>query len=110
MVVVVVAATSDEVAEVSARLRQHSVSVEVLAPSETRRLVLAAVEDEWEAERVEAAVRSDGHLAFTRPDEGVRLEAWMRHTRPLTFGNRLSVCFAWSEHDRTGLPGMVKLG
>ncbi|HEY4609899.1 MAG TPA: 50S ribosomal protein L11 methyltransferase [Ilumatobacteraceae bacterium] len=105
------ATTPGGVAAVSARLwKLASQSVEVLAPSETRRLVLARVEDEWEAERVVAAVRSNGHLAVTRPDEGVRLEAWMRHTQPLTFGNRLSVCFAWSEHDRTGLPGVVELG
>jgi ribosomal protein L11 methyltransferase len=45
-----------------------------------------------------------------RPDDGVRLEAWRQHTRPLIFGDRISVCFAWSEHDRTGLPGVVELG
>jgi ribosomal protein L11 methyltransferase len=34
----------------------------------------------------------------------------MRHTEPITFGERLSVCFAWSEHDRGNLPGLIELG
>ena len=49
-------------------------------------------------------------VAVTRADGGARLEAWMRHTRPITFGDRLNVCFVWSEHDRRGLSGLVELG
>jgi len=52
-------------------------------------LVLAAVDDEWEAERVVALLRDEGELAVTRPDGGHRLEGWRRHTRPMTFGLRL---------------------
>jgi CRP-like cAMP-binding protein len=39
-----------------------------------------------------------------------RLEAWMRHTRPITFGERLSVCFACSEHDRGDRSRLIELG
>ena len=70
----------------------------------------SAVDDESEAQRLAAALRDEGVLAVIRPDGGARLDAWMRHTRPITFGERLSVCFAWSEHDRGDLPGVIELG
>jgi ribosomal protein L11 methyltransferase len=107
-VIVVVAATPDDVTAISARLADYP--TEVTAPSAARRLVLTAIEDEWEAERVVAALRVEGRLAVARPEAGVRLEAWMEHTQPHTIGGRLTVCFAWSEHDRAGLPGVVELG
>ena len=66
--------------------------------------------DEWEAERIVTALRADGELAVSRPDDGVRLEEWRRHTAPLTFADRLTLTFAWSEHDRHGLPGVIELG
>jgi ribosomal protein L11 methyltransferase len=34
----------------------------------------------------------------------------MRHTLPNTFGERLSVCFAWSEHDRGHPSRLIELG
>ena len=33
-----------------------------------------------------------------------------RDTQPLTIGDRLSICLAWSEHDRHDRPGLVELG
>ena len=111
MVTVVVATTDDEVAGVRARLGELGLrATQVVAPSEARRLVLAAVDDEGEAERLATALRAEGRLAVTRPDGGARLEAWMQHTRPVTFGARLNVCFAWSEHDRGDLSGLIELG
>ena len=108
---IVVATTEARVAGVRARLGELGVgATHVAAPSASRRLVLAAVKDEWEAQDVVAALRAEGKVAVTRADGGARLEAWMRHTRPITFGDRLSVCFAWSEHDRRGLSGLVELG
>jgi ribosomal protein L11 methyltransferase len=110
-VTVVVATTEDELAGVRRRLGELGGRVDrVVAPSDARRLVLAAVQDEWEAERLVAALRAEGQLAVTRPDGGARLEAWMRHTCPITFGERLSVSFAWSEHDRRGLSSLIELG
>jgi ribosomal protein L11 methyltransferase len=109
--VIVVVATRNEVAGVRARLGELGVrAVQVVAPSDARRLVLAAVDDEWEAERLVAVLRDEGRMAVTRPDSGPRLEGWMQHTLPLTFGKRLSVCLAWSEHDRRELPGLIELG
>ena len=111
LTVVVVATTEDDVAGVQARLGERGVGeVRIVAPGDARRLVLATVDDEWEAERLAAALRAEGESAVTRPDSGARLEAWMHHTRPVTFGERLSVCFAWSEHDRGDLPGLIELG
>ena len=111
MVIVVVATTVEDVAGVRARLVVLGVrAVRVVAPSDARRLVLAAVDDEGEAERLAVALRDEGKLAVTRPDGGPRLEGWMQYTLPITFGERLSVCFAWSEHDRRSLPGLIELG
>jgi ribosomal protein L11 methyltransferase len=110
-VIVVVAIVETEMAEVRCRLDALGCpATEVVVAGASRRLVLAPVEDEGEAERVAAALRADGVAAVTRPEGGARLDAWRRHTRPLTFGGRLSVCFAWSEHDRRDLPGLVELG
>ena len=110
-VIVVVVTTEDDLAVVRGSLGERGVgAVQVVAPSDTRRLVLAAVDDEWDAHRLAATLRAAGRSAVTRPDGGVRLEAWMRHTRPIRFGERLSVCFAWSEHDRGDLSGLIELG
>ena len=109
--IVVVATTEDELASVRRSLGERGVgTVQVVAPSETRRLVLAAVDDEWEAHHLVSTLRAEGRSAVTRPDGGARLEQWMRHTRPVVFGERLSVCFAWSEHDRGDLSGLIELG
>jgi ribosomal protein L11 methyltransferase len=109
-VIVVVATTRVEVARVRARLRDLGArSGQVVAPGRERRLVLARVDDEGEAERVASALRADGTAAVTRPDRGPRLDAWVRHTEPVEFGDRLTVCFAWSEHGRTE-PALVELG
>lgn len=106
-----VATTEDEVAAVRARLGEDGVhAVQVVAPSDARRLVLVAVDDEKEAARLASALRADGRSAVTRPDGGARLEAWMRDTRPITFGERLSVCFVWSEHDRGDRSRLIELG
>jgi ribosomal protein L11 methyltransferase len=110
-VIVVVATRDEEVAVVRARLGELGANVvRVEAPSDARRLVLAVVDDEREAEHVAVALRAEGTLAVTRPECGPQLDAWMRHTQPITFGERLSVCFAWSEHDRRDLSGLIELG
>src|SRR5262245_52098945 len=109
--VIVVATTKDDVANVRVRLRAHGVgAVQVVAPSDARRLLLAAVHDEGEAERLAASLRAEGESAVTRPDGGPRLRAWMRDTRPVTFGDRLSVCFVWSEHDRGDPSKLIEIG
>ena len=109
--IVVIATTEDEVDGVRTRLGElGSHDARVAAPSAARRLVLAEVDDERTAERIAVALRREGKLAVTRPDGGPRLEAWTRHTRPITFGEQLSVCFAWSEHDRRDLSTLIELG
>ena len=111
MVIVVIATTEDEVASVRARVGERGVGrVQVVAPSDARRLVLVAVDDERDAGALASALRAEGKAAVTRPDAGVRLEAWMRDTSPLMFGERLSVCCAWSEHERGDVSRLVELG
>lgn len=47
---------------------------------------------------------------MTRPDDGPQLDAWLRHTEPVVFGERLSVCLVWTEHEGAGLAGLIELG
>jgi 2-polyprenyl-3-methyl-5-hydroxy-6-metoxy-1,4-benzoquinol methylase len=110
-VIVVVATTPDGVARVEGRLARHGVRVaRVAAPADARRLVLVALDDDGQAAQLAAALRTEGELAVARPGGGPRLDAWVDHTRPITIGDRLSLCFAWSEHDRRRLPGLLELG
>ena len=108
---IAVATTEDELAGVCIRLRTLGVrSIEVAAPSDTRRVVLAAVDDEWSVAVLVVSLRAEGLMAVARPDGGAALQAWLRDTRPTTFDERLSVCQAWSEHDRRDLLGLIELG
>jgi len=108
---IVVATRVDDVPDVVARLGELGVTTtRVEAPSDTRWLVLADVGDDRDAEVAAATLRAAGMLAVTRPESGVRLDGWLAHTEPMKFGDRLSVCFAWSEHDRSDLPGLIELG
>ena len=103
-----VACAQDEVDGVCRHLRERGASVlRVAEPSRVRRVVLAAVGD---GHSVAAAMRGEGLMAVVRPSGGAALSRWIDDTRPLLFGERLSVCPAWSEHDRDGLPGLVELG
>ena len=108
---IAVATTEDELAGVCDRLRAAGVrSMEVVAPGDTRRVVLASVDDERSVAGLVVSLRAEGVMAISRPPEGAALQRWLRDTRPVTFGERLSVCRAWSEHDRRGLPSLVELG
>ncbi len=108
---IAVATTEDELAGVCERLRALGVhSIDVVAPSDTRRVVLAVVDGESTAAGLTASLRAAGVMAVARPDGGVALQKWLRDTRPITFDGRLSVCRAWSEHDRRDLPGLIEVG
>ena len=108
---IVVATTEGELAGMCNRLRALGVrSVDVVAPSDTRRVVLASVEDAAGTAGLVGSLRAEGVMAVTRPDGGAALEAWYRDTRPVSIDERLSVCLAWSEHDRRHLPGLIELG
>ena len=108
---IAVATTEDELDGVCHRLRALGVrSMDVVAPGDTRRVVLAAVDDEWSVAGLVVSLRAEGLMAVARPQGGPALQAWLRDTRPITFDRRLSVCHAWSEHDRRDLPGLVELG
>ncbi len=57
-----------------------------------------------------ASLRAEGLVAVTKPQGGAALPRWIADTRPVCFGGRLTVCPAWSEHDRRDRPGLVELG
>ena len=106
-----VATTGEELAGVLERLRSLGVDpVDVAAPSDDRRVVLAFVADERRAAGLVASLRAEGVMAVTRPDGGASLQKWLQDTRPITFDGQISVCRAWSEHDRRALPGLIELG
>ena len=110
-VMIVVATVAMELDRATARLNQLGVrDVQVFAPNTTRRVLVGAVDDEAAAGPLAMQLRSEGMLATTRPNAGVRLAAWRRRTAPVTFGDRLTVCFAWSEDDRCDMPGVIELG
>ncbi len=105
---IAVATTADRIVAVCNRLRALGVrGLDIVAPSDTRRVVLSAVDGEA---GVVASLRAEEVMAVIRPDRGAALHRWLEDARPLTFGGRLSVCRVWSEHDRVGLPGLVELG
>jgi ribosomal protein L11 methyltransferase len=81
----------------------------VLAPSRKRRLLLVPVEDPATGGPVVAGLRAEGRLAVLRPAGGVQLEAWTGHTRPIEVAGKITLCFAWSEHDRAGLANVLEL-
>ena len=107
--VIVVATSAGEVGHIQERLGELGGDEgEVREVGSHRRLVLAA--HSTDAQLIVRVLRAEGHLAVQRPDDGPRLAEWTRRTEPLTFLDRVTVSFAWSEHDREGLPGLIELG
>src|SRR5262245_40184738 len=107
---IVVATTDAGLESVRARVAALGAqTTEEIAPSPIRRLVLATAANEHDDESSAATLRAEGHSAVRRPDHGVRLDAWVEHTRPIVIGERLTICFAWSEH-RRGSTNVIELG
>lgn len=108
---IAVATTREQLAAVCERLRSLGAgSVDVVAPGDRRRVVLARMHDERSVAGLVASLRAEGVMAVSRPHEGAALQRWLQDTRPTTFDGRVTVCRAWSEHDRRGLAGLVELG
>jgi ribosomal protein L11 methyltransferase len=106
----VLATTAHELDGAKARLGELGLAVTaVTAPSPARRLLSAPVDDGSGGARLVAILRSECHRAVLRPASGPQAHAWSRHTEPILIGQRLTVCFAWSEHDRGHLPNVVEL-
>jgi ribosomal protein L11 methylase PrmA len=106
----VLATAEDDLPRVEARLAELGVTVtEVVAPSEARRLVLAPLGDEAEAEGLVSVLRAEGEVAVLRPSGGAPLEGWRQHTRPIQIAGRLTLCLVWSEHDRRGFPNLIEV-
>ena len=105
------AVTAAEVDRIRARLGDAGVGgalrVEPAGPG--RALVRAVGADDTTAEHLVAALRADGWSAATRPEGGGHLRAWRDNTRPVDVSGRLSVCFPWSEIDRSISPPTVEI-
>jgi ribosomal protein L11 methyltransferase len=109
-VVIVLAASEDDVPGTRAHLCDLGLTIEqVLAPSEAVRLLLVPVDDESAGGQVVARLRAEGRRAVLRPAGGVQLEAWTRHTSPVAVGDKITLCFVWSEHDRCDLSNVLEL-
>jgi ribosomal protein L11 methyltransferase len=85
----------------------HGVERRPIGPG--RVLVCGQFIEDGDAERVVAALRSEGWPAAARPDGGGHLTAWENHTRPVRVSDRLWVCFPWSEFDRAQAPAVVEI-
>lgn len=108
---IAVATSEDGLAGLCDRLGALGVgSLEVVEPSDTRRVVLGTPDDKRIEADLVAVLQAEGEMAVTRPDGGAALQAWIRDTCPVVFGGRLSVCQAWSPHDRSDLVGLIELG
>ncbi len=108
--IVVLVSTDEDLPSARESLRELGVTgSEVVAPGDRRRLLVAPVIDESQGPQVIARLRSEGRTVVLRPSGGPQLGAWTRHTRPVLVGDRLAVCFAWSEHDRHGVAGLVEI-
>ncbi len=106
-----VATACDELAGVRERMRALGVaSIEVVVPGGGRRLLMGAAPDPFVEAEMVVSLRAEGDIAVVRPDGGAALVAWLRDTRPVIFGDRLSVCHVFAEHDRSALPGLIELG
>lgn len=107
----VVATTADQVAPTRERLAALGVhETTVVDPGGDRCLIQGTSPDDADEARLASVLRADGISAVTRPDAGPRLRAWRRDSQPVVLDDRLSICLAWSEHDRKTLPGLVELG
>jgi ribosomal protein L11 methyltransferase len=106
---VVIATTESALPAARSCLDEVGLAGKVVAPSDARRLLMAPVADEAQGARLVGRLRAEGQPAVLRPDSGARLDAWTRHTCPLSIGGRLTLCFVWSEHDRRGIANVVEL-
>jgi len=108
---IAVATNADNEAAVRARLEAGGASsIDVLTLSSDRSVVTAELADEWAVEPLATALRAEGLLATSRPRKGAARDRWFENTRPLTFRDRVTICPAWSAHDRASLPGLIELG
>ena len=68
MVILVLATTEDELSGARARLDDLGMTgVEVKAPGETRRLLIAPIDDESKGAALVGRLRAEGQLAVLRP-------------------------------------------
>ena len=105
-VVVAAAAPGDDAQAMIGELRARgATAVENRSVTTGRALLYAHFADDTSAGRVVVDLRSRGRPAVVRPVGGGHLAAWRANTRPVVVGDRLSVCFPWTDPDqgRTGL-------
>jgi ribosomal protein L11 methyltransferase len=80
-----------------------------LAAAPGRTLVHLRFPDTRPVERVVAGLRAAGWSATDRPEAGGHLTAWLANNAPTLVGDRLCVCFPWSEFDRDAVTGLVEI-
>jgi len=105
--VVAAAAPGDDAQAMIGELRARgATAVENRSVTTGRALLYAHFADDTSAGRVVADLRSRGRPAVVRPAGGGHLAAWRANTRPVVVGDRLSVCFPWTDLDQ-GHTGLV---
>lgn len=106
---VVVAAGDDARAAVGELRARGATAVEERWVARDRALLYARFADDTSAGRVVADLRSRGWPAVVRPVGGGHLAAWHASTRPVVVGDRLTVCFPWTELDRARAGLLVEI-
>jgi ribosomal protein L11 methyltransferase len=65
--------------------------------------------DDTTARRAARALRARGFATVVRPDGAWYGDAWRAATRPLVIGERIQVCFPWSDVDPAEAPLLVEI-
>lgn len=84
-------------------------AVEEQSMGRDRVLVYGRFPDGASARAAAADLRSAGWPAVVRPIGGGHLTAWRNSTRPVAIGDRVWICFPWSEFDREEAPAVVEI-
>jgi ribosomal protein L11 methyltransferase len=109
--VIAIATTGDQIDRLTDALGALEAEIiDSISPGRSRLILLAQPRGVESSEKIAVALRGDGEMAVSRPDGGAALARWHENTRPVSFGDRLSICLAWSEHDRRNLGNLIELG
>jgi ribosomal protein L11 methyltransferase len=106
---VVLGAPDHEAAGAAGELwRRGPTAVEAEPVGRDRTILTATFADDAAAADAARGLRA-GWAATVRPAGGGHLQAWLAYTRPVEAGERLWVCFPWSEFDRARAPLVVEI-
>ena len=108
-IVVVAASPAESERAVDELLARGATAIDLQWVAAGRALVYAPFDDAASAARIVADLRTRSWPAVVRPVGGGHLAAWHANTRPVVVADRLSVCFPWTEANRSDAPVVVEI-